>query len=252
MKMKKNLLIDIGNTRIKWAYCEIAKKDAWGDWLDQGVGLTTDIVSIMQIWEVDGECEVWISNVAGTEVENFLKAYFSGKLPENAVHWVRSSAYLGGVSNGYLIPESLGVDRLLAMIGARVLYPDKSFLLAACGTATTIDWVDAQGHFKGGMILPGIKLMVSSLAQGAAQLPFLSLDGVQSHTFATDTKAGIVEGCVVAQVAAISFAWGKANAQICVLTGGGADFLDKYLLIAHEIHENLVLRGLQKVMRDNL
>ncbi len=250
--MKNFLLIDIGNTRIKWAYCGIEKADAWGDWLAQGVGLTIEIADIMHTWEIGKECEVWISNVAGAQIEEMLTAYFVGKLPENAVHWVRSSAHLGGVSNGYRVPESLGVDRLLAMIGARVLYPEKSFLLAACGTATTIDWVDGQGHFNGGVILPGIKLMVSSLAQGAAQLPYSSLAHVQSQIFATETSAGIIEGCVVAQVAAISFVWEKANAQICVLTGGGADFLGRSLPVAHEIHENLVLRGLQKIMFDSL
>ena len=85
--------------------------------------------------------------------------------------WLVSQPEQCGVKNGYRNPAQLGSDRWAAMIGARALSGGKPTLVVVCGTAATIDFVNAGGEFTGGVILPGVGLMIRSLHEGTAALP---------------------------------------------------------------------------------
>jgi len=148
------------------------------------------------------------------------------------VHWMHSSVCAGGVRNGYATPNQLGADRWLALIGlaARAAHdPDTSLMLANYGTATTIDTLGPQGDdgarlFIGGLILPGVKLMRSSLAQHTAQLPLAQ--GLAA-AFPTDTDAAIVSGVDAAQAGALVRQWRQALAHFGrapVLHASGGDW----------------------------
>jgi type III pantothenate kinase len=126
-------------------------------------------------------------------------------------------------------------------------------VVATCGTATTIDAVSVDGDFIGGMILPGLGLMASSLAKNTAQLPEVALHISSLQPFADHTDAAIVSGCLAAQAGAIERAV-AAHAQMhpeagvsCILAGGAADLVAPHLSIAHQRVDNLVLVGLQTV-----
>src|SRR5438552_2277587 len=81
-------------------------------------------------------------------------------------------------------PAQLGCDRFASLIGAHALFPGQPLIVATCGTATTVDALSADGLFLGGMILPGLGLMASSLARNTAQLPLVAQDIAVAQTFA--------------------------------------------------------------------
>lgn len=251
------LLIDIGNTRIKWAWSEPGARQA--GWQAAGAQPHADLPALGGIWRQlrasHGVPEVWISNVAGPVIAQALDAVLAeafGALPAT-LQWVRSTPSHGAVDNGYRMPAQLGVDRWLAAIGARHLVPRDQLLIVTAGTATTIDVVgapDARGRsrFEGGLILPGLALMMGSLARNTAQLPAVELsDDRGASPWADNTHDAIAAGCLLAQTGAITQAW-QALAQRGpvhgLLSGGAQDALAPALRQPFVRQENLVLTGL--------
>lgn len=232
--------IDIGNTRLKWGV-----RDA-GAWLDWGALPTADVVSLEDVarnWPAQGR--IIACNVAGAAVE---KA-FTQALGEQAarLHWLRSGAQACGVRNGYEQPEKLGADRWAALIGARGRV-SADCLVVCAGTATTVDRLDADGLFRGGLILPGSDLMRSALAQNTAQLPLVS---GHYRELPCNTADAIVSGCLQAQLGAIErmyAALADVPGAVCLMTGGAAQSLAGRLNIPSRLVENLVLEGLVRFM----
>jgi len=152
------LLIDAGNTRVKWA---LADPDAdVGSWYANGALLHAELSGLEEILRQHEVRRVWISNVAGdamaTQLAELLQA--SG-LRDAPLDWFRAQARQAGVVNGYRDPEQLGCDRFASLLGARGLFPEQSLIIVTAGTATTIDALHASGQFLGGMILPGLGTM---------------------------------------------------------------------------------------------
>lgn len=238
------LLIDAGNTRLKWALAAIGS--APGDWLAQGAVAHDALPQLVPQWQALEPSAALVSNVAGAacaaQIAGALAA--AGVRPES-IEWFRSVPARAGVSNGYREPAQLGCDRFAAQIGARHRFPGQSLLVVTCGTATTIDRLDAAGRFLGGMILPGLATMASSLAQRAAQLP--EIDGPASATpFADHTEAAIASGCLQAQLGAIMQARRAAPDARCLLSGGDARHIAPHLPPPFEQVEQLVLLGLHR------
>ncbi|WP_293780876.1 type III pantothenate kinase [uncultured Oxalicibacterium sp.] len=253
------LLIDAGNTRVKWAL--VAKPSAvespsastLGQWhaagsvTHDGIPELTKALRAMQIERV------LIANVAGAAVREALELLLANVLPpETPVEWFVSLAACGGLRNTYLNPAQLGCDRFAAAIGAHALLPGRDLIVATCGTATTIDAVSADGVFLGGMILPGLALMTAALARNTAQLPQVSLHANPHRPFADHTDAAIASGCLAAQAGAIERAViaHRLHTQgevTCILAGGAADLIAPQLSLPHQRIDNLVLIGLQIV-----
>ncbi len=228
------LLLDAGNSRIKWAVVH------GGAWLAQGA-LTHDEADRLRV-EVaahPGVARAVGTNVAGPRVAAAIAAAIA-PLP---LEWLRSSEYACGVHNGYADPAQLGADRWAALIGARSEHPGPCLVVTA-GTATTVDVLDADGRFRGGLILPGEELMRRSLAGNTADLPFA--EGVyRDYPRATDDA--IVSGCLNAQAGAVERMFrliADAPDALCVLSGGGAARLAPLLALPLRPIENLVLKGL--------
>ena len=125
--------------------------------------------------------------------------------------------------NRYRNPAQLGSDRWAALIGARHLLGTRPAMVVVCGTATTIDFLTEEGVFKGGVIMPGVGLMLRSLHEGTAALPD---QGGEFFSYPTQTVDAIASGCQHAQAGAIERLF--ANEQrvmpdvACVLSGGAA------------------------------
>ena len=116
--------------------------------------------------------------------------------------------------------------------------------MVCAGTATTVDRLDADGLFRGGLILPGSDLMRSALAQNTAQLPLV--DG-QYQELPRNTADAIASGCLLAQLGAIErmfAALATAPEALCLITGGAAQGMAAHLRIPNRRVENLVLEGL--------
>ncbi|MFC7289227.1 type III pantothenate kinase [Herminiimonas glaciei] len=250
------LLVDAGNTRIKWALVDrSAPEQTPGKWLQQGSVAHADAATLIDAWRGFSIGRVMLSNVAGHELRGELENAVLRTLGTKpvALEWFASAAELGGVRNRYLNPAQLGADRFAAAIGAHALFPEGPLVVATCGTATTVDALSAEGEFIGGMILPGLGLMATSLAKNTAQLPQVALQTSLTQPFADNTDAAIVSGCLAAQAGAIERAVAAQmrtypNLPIpCILAGGAADLIAPHLSIDYTRVDNLVLIGLHTV-----
>jgi len=230
--------IDAGNTRIKWGVHNGSV------WVAQGALPTADAAQLADVsaaWPTLGR--VVGCNVAGRAVGERIATALAAHLPRPI--WLTASGEACGVRNAYESPERLGADRWAALIGARAAR-SCACLVVCAGTATTVDWLDSQGLFRGGLILPGFDLMRASLARNTAQLPLA--DGEFRHE-PRNTMDAIVSGCVHAQIGAIERMFTQLADQtgaLCVLTGGAAQRIAPLLRIPFAGHDNLILDGLSR------
>ncbi|MBJ7314210.1 type III pantothenate kinase [Rugamonas sp. CCM 8940] len=240
------LLIDAGNTRIKWALVESGA--ALGAWSAAGAVPHAELGQLPAAWNaaLAGRHihRALLANVAGAALRAQLQLILPPTLPAPAVLWFASVAQLAGLRNGYRNPAQLGCDRFAAAIAAHALAPGRAVIVANCGTATTIDAVTADGVFLGGMILPGLALMASSLARNTAQLPQIAQDAKLPAGFADNTDDAILSGCLAAQGGAIEHAVALHRASDCIISGGAAPFIAPTLKVAHRVVDNVVLIGL--------
>ena len=186
-----DLLLDAGNTRLKWGL--------WGaaGWHGQGAIALAALDELAGVLAAAGPVRrVLGANVAGAEVAARLAGLLAARSLEP--EWIRPVESAFGVHNRYLDPSRLGADRWAALIGARALH-GAAALVVTSGTATTADVLDGAGVFQGGVILPGLDLMRSSLARDTAQLPLA--DG-RFEPLPRRTVDAIVSGCLHAQLGA--------------------------------------------------
>jgi type III pantothenate kinase len=238
------LLIDAGNTRIKWAIA--APGAALGAWTLTDAVSHAGLDGAADTWRRAGVARAIVSNVAGAAVrERIAQALPTGI----AVEWFASSAERAGLQNGYRNPGQLGCDRFAAAIGARALAPGQDLIVATCGTATTVDAVTKDGRFIGGMILPGLALMAGSLARNTAQLPQVSPGegpggAAPPPLFGDNTDDAIVSGVLSAQAGAIERACAAHAATACIVSGGAAPYIAPVLKFSCLLVDNIVLVGL--------
>ena len=261
-----NLLIDIGNTLVKWGRYRItpvadssAAADAaapppprgWAheNCIEFGTTLLDEIPSLIGTFRrATAPRHTVVSNVAGTKVRNTLMHVLEIWPDVRPAFWFAAQEQQCGVTNGYRNPAQLGTDRWAAMIGARALLPDQAVLVVVCGTATTIDLISPEGKFVGGNIMPGVGLMLRSLHTNTATLPDADGDYVDHPSQTVDA---IVSGCHHAQAGAIERLYRRHRAEyhdlMCIISGGSGRALVPRLTIPHWHHDNLVLEGLYRI-----
>ena len=247
MSESYNLLVDIGNTFVKWGrYKANSNAAAHASCLDSGHALLEEIPALSaQLRKFPAPTQIVISNVAGTRVRatmlRLLEIWHDAPLP----YWVSAKEEQCGVKNGYRNPAQLGSDRWAALIGARALHGARPVLVVCCGTATTIDLLTAQGKFAGGCIMPGVGTMLRSLHEKTAALP--DADGVFTE-YPVQTVDAIVSGCQHAQAGAVERIYDLYRREhpdlLCLISGGAAKALTPHLAIVFRYHDNLVLEGL--------
>jgi type III pantothenate kinase len=246
------LLIDVGNSRIKWGV------------LDDGAIRRTGHISREKIKE-QGLAEltsklprrvdaVFVSNVAGPSFATRLSGVI-GMHCSVDVHFARSASKACGVVNSYRQPRRLGVDRWVAMIGAWSEIGDACLVVDA-GTAVTIDALDSTGKHLGGQIIPGVGLMAGSLATSTSDIPNIqrraSSQGSGMEMFANTTAGAVGHGALNAVVGAIERAEGVMSKHgtdaAIILTGGDASRILKSLDTEASHRPHLVLQGLAKIL----
>lgn len=241
------LLVDLGNTRLKWGGLENGQLAVQGSFEHGGSELATLLNDYDGFPDtLDG---VYISNVAGNDAAetlvHFFDDYYALK-PEI----VQVGRLAFGVVNSYENPERLGVDRWIAIVGAHEM-TDEAVCVVDFGTATTIDAIDRDGVHVGGLIAPGYRLMLESLTRGTSDLepamtrPQIDADGI----FAVDSLPAMRHGTALAIAALVDRAVAEFERSVdgrtdVLVTGGDADFLAP--LIEHEcqVIPDLTLRGL--------
>jgi type III pantothenate kinase len=273
------LLIDAGNSRIKWALA-----DGNGTQMQSGAfthsGLLVKGIGDPLVAEHEPDWSTlpapgsaWVSNVAGEAVARRIDTLLDLHWPALPRTTVRAAAQQCGVRNGYTIPASLGSDRWAGVIGARAAFPDEDLLIATCGTATTLEALRKDGTFAGGLIAPGWSLMMRALGEHTAQLPTPVGNGTpvaltddpptgvapaapSALSFATNTLDAIVAGCGLAQAAFIERMWHRLQdewrAPVRLVVGGGAaGEVAGSLQVPHTRHDALVLAGLALIAVDS-
>lgn len=230
------LLLDVGNSRCKWALVEN------GQWLRQGVADNGAWPALRDtLLALPRPQLVRISNVAGAAMGQRLRELCA--LWPCTVQFALAQAEQCGVRNLYEQPAQLGSDRWLALVAAwqRV---GAACLVVNFGTATTVDALSARGEFLGGLILPGVALMRASLLANTAQLQ--GADG-EPRDFPRNTADAIFNGVLRATIGAVRHQFDVLAARqqaACIITGGAAASMQPHLGIPCERVDNLVLHGL--------
>ena len=246
----KELLVDIGNTRIKMADWDGVLLSHYRDSAYDGHDIH-ELLTHTLTGTTDYQA-VSVASVASEMANQALYAWFEDNTTAR-VSFVHSSAQALGVMNGYVQADALGVDRWLAMIAAYHL-SNTAVCVADCGSALTVDLLDHQGRHQGGMIVPGRRLQLAALGKRLARLSIPD-DAVETTTWGKNTGACMVSGSLVSLAGTIAVAMREAERCFgtmprLILTGGDAPKLGYYLHMPYEWHQHLVLQGLALLSKE--
>ncbi len=237
------LLLDVGNTRIKWGRYRRRKISAYAAAAHAGRPLAEVLT---ESWHgMPSPERIVAANVAGAAAAEVLNRYCQKHfklLPE----YVIPVAQACGITNGYRSPAQLGADRWATIIGAyhRCGGP---VCAIGCGTAITVDTVTQTGHYPGGLIAPGISAMHAALA--GATVAIANEKGEQVTLYGEDTRTAVTSGIAYAAAGLIERAVADIRAQHgaqtrVLLTGGDAGYLQSVLHEHYILAPHLVLEGL--------
>ncbi len=241
-----NLLIDLGNSRLKWA------EHAPGLWRTDVTPLDSEKnidLLFNKAWEgIAKPRQVIVCNVSSPErlhaLEQWVRSRWSVK------PWVvRSQTEQLGVKNLYRQPEQLGADRWAALIGARGLTVQAACVVDA-GTAVTVDVLSAKGEFLGGAIFPGLRLLRDSLVRGTVAIAADA--GNVSDSPGRSTEDGVAAGTLIGLAGAVERLIGEYRQTLggemkIFLTGGDASVLSTQLRVPTIPVPDLVLKGLARI-----
>lgn len=238
---RRRLLIDAGNSTLKWAVIEA------GQWRAQGRCDYADWTGLK------GELTAGIDCLIASVTDPVREQQIAALLDELEITptWLKAGAGFADLKNTYLNPQQLGVDRWMALIAARQR-THEPVLVVSAGTAMTVDALSADGVFLGGVIVPGVTLMRQALRRGTAQIadaagewqafPCTTADAVQS---------GIVAAlCGAIQLQHAHLAATAGTAPRCLLTGGDSEMLLPHVGLPAEHVPDLILEGLDRVARE--
>ena len=247
------LLVDVGNTRIKWARLSRGR-------------IGTACAAVHSAWSPatyarrlfggrTRPTHMWVTSVAAPGVNRALAA--AARRAGAGSTFVTVPRRGGGVTVGYLEPWRLGSDRFVAAVGAHELFPRTPVCVVGVGTAMTIDLLTGDGRHRGGVIVPSPALMVETLltrTHGIQRRSRGGRPGAGAGLFARSTRAGLEQGGRYAAAALIDRAVDEAQVllgrkPLVVLTGGQAAAVRPLLRSSCAVVPDLVLRGLAVLAR---
>lgn len=241
--MALNLTIDQGNSRAKIALWQAG---------------TNTCVSELRVQGLDGAALREVLR----DVQVHTAIYCSvSQRPTHIIHWIKnhcerfvdltSTAPLP-ITLGYATPETLGVDRIAAAVGAYTLAGcrGRNLLVADIGTAITYDHVTASGCFVGGNIAPGIFMRLQALNHYTARLPLVETDGDVS-LWGNSTESALRAGAINGVIAELAYYRSRLDKPVVVITGGAAQLVIDRLPFEHIFVPNLVSYGLNSIINYN-
>ncbi|MCK5640705.1 MAG: type III pantothenate kinase [Gammaproteobacteria bacterium] len=249
------LLVDIGNSRIKWRLLE-ANVLSSEESLFLGQKIQNSLFD--RAWQDFPQApeRVLVANVAGKAAASALTHWV-------VEHWncrcdfVRSSAQACGVSNGYMEAAQLGADRWAALIGAWHQV-NGAACIVDCGTALTIDVLDNHGQHQGGLIVPGLELMGTALNRGAQAISFQAetMEGGLKdlgHSTSECINSGILHsasGLVERVMRDLKSQTGESPA--CLVMGGDGPRLVAELSVSCQSVPELIFNGLALLAQEEV
>ncbi len=242
------LALDIGNTRLKWAHYAAPRPDA--PLLAQGAEFLENIEKLTEgAWQhLPAPSYILGCAVAADAVRRRLQEQLDAW--EVAPQWVVASEAEAGLRNGYDHPTRLGSDRWVAMIGAyhRMLSQGaaRPIVLVMVGTAVTVEALDAEGKFLGGLILPGHGIMLRALESGTAGL---HVPTGEVRPFPTNTSDALTSGGTYAIAGAVERMVQHVRSHCgaepkCIMTGGAGWKMAPSMSVPFELVDHLIFDGL--------
>lgn len=243
------LAIDVGNTRLKWA--QYVDETPNARLLAHGAVFLETIDDLADtVWKELPVPDTMLGCiVAGEGIKRRVEEQL--ELWDLAPRWVVPSKQAGGISNGYDHPSRLGADRFVALIGARHRIisrgPPRPALVVMVGTAVTVDAIDVEGNFLGGMILPGFGVMQRALEMSTAGLKVPTGEIID---FPTNTSDALMSGGSNAMAGAIE----RMHRKLCrhceqepvlLMSGGAASKLGAITDLSFETVDSLIFDGLR-------
>ena len=231
------LQIDAGNTRIKWRVTNGPKT------VVEGSQLTASVLAgePLLLGDVAALTAAQLSNVAGDKIvanlSKQLQVQFSVSLQVAKV-----SPRVGLVSCGYTSPETLGVDRWLVALAA-FKKAGRAVVVVDAGSALTVELVSSEGVYRGGYIVPGLRLLQESLWQGTDQVKVGQAGSGETLIPGVTTEEAVSHGCTLMLVAFIERLAAEHSAEL-IITGGDAVLLKSQLASTADYCPDLVLDGL--------
>ncbi|HEC27514.1 MAG TPA: type III pantothenate kinase [Gammaproteobacteria bacterium] len=244
-----NLLIDSGNSFIKWALT------ADESFITGSQCLTTAVSSLHEKWaNFDVPARVIVSNVAGESVASEIRKAVAALWRLDA-EFIVSSQNCCGLTNRYRKLEQLGVDRWMAMLAAYRMTQDP-VIVVDCGTAVTIDLVNARGLFVGGVIMPGLNTAFQSLRADTDAVEEIRDTSTVASAVALSTEEAVLAGVLFGLAGGIERVVREQSSEIdripvIYITGGDAEKLVPYLTMPVVLQPDLVLHGLRIVASQN-
>lgn len=240
------LLLDIGNTAVTWAVASDAGIGPVG-WFDHGHGEQAIDDLVGSAWSaLDSIATVIAVNVAGDRIATMIDDYVAGRW-QRTPRYIQVSTHAFGVTNGYRHSADLGVDRWVAMIAA-YNRQKTAVCVVDCGTAITLDVVDATGQHRGGLILPGLAMLYDALQANTKDIG--ALDIVMPGGLLGDgTQACVAGGAAYLAAAAVDRLVADIQTDMpgpvsVIMTGGNATKLADIMNTEVELAPGLILEGL--------
>jgi type III pantothenate kinase len=238
-----NLIIDIGNTSTKLAVFE--KDELIEVFSESGQSMQT-LPELTSIYEIEQGIAVTVVDIRPDILEQLEEFSFP-------ILWLNKDTPLP-ITNLYGTPETLGYDRIAAVVGAYDQFPGRDLLVIDAGTAITFDLIDAKGQYHGGNISPGIYMRLKALNQYTSRLPLVSPEGKllpMGKDTETAIRAGVIKGIEYEIQGYIMSLRHKYPELLVFLTSRDEFSFDsklKNIIFADRI---LVLKGLNRILNDN-
>lgn len=241
------LLIDVGNTRIKWRCLEQGELFGGGHYVHHS-NLSPEWLH--QNWDsIETPMAVWGVNVAGFGIAEQIRLWSLSRWGLEA-NFVSASKHLGNVMNGYSEPEKLGADRWAALLGAdRII--QGSCCIADCGSAVTVDCMNASHEHIGGLILPGLMMMPQCVSDNTAQVMFKV---GETAWLGRDTASCLTSGATQSIVGALQRMAELMEQRFSspvtrIITGGDAPQLLPWLSVEWIYEPDLIFIGLAAALQ---
>jgi len=232
-----NLIIDIGNTLVKYA---IFNDDKLVELLKTSEVEEEKINNLIKKFEIK---KVIISSV---------RKEMNWHLDVEVIHLSHKTSL--PINLNYKTPETLGKDRIANIVAVSEEYPNKNAVVIDAGTCITYDFINKNKEYLGGRISPGLEMRYKSLNEFTELLPKLSVSG-ESKFIGDDTDSSILSGVeqgVLSEVDSLISVFRKENEDlIVVVTGGDTFFFENALKNSIFADQNLVLKGLNIILKYN-
>ncbi len=242
LKYNKYLTIDIGNTSTKVALWNDIQRLKFGGGVDSSEELYWFLMDRYEIYPYEIEKAI-ICSVTG-DYDNALNT-----LKQNNIKTLIFDHNTPiPITNAYKTPNTLGLDRLAAAVGAWDKHRGKDILVVDLGSAITYDIVTADGRYIGGNIAPGMRMRFEALHQYTSRLPLVDPKG-EFPLWGDNTETAIRSGVISGIVGEITYYKNKlSDNSVVVLTGGDSEMIAKELDFPVKSEFELVSTGLNRIL----